>query len=492
MKKVLVANRGEIALRIMKTLRKLGIESVAVYSDADANAPFVSYADEAYALGGVAPSESYLKGDLIIDIAKQTKVDGIHPAYGFLSENAVFAKAVTEAGIKFIGPSIEAIQVMGDKLDSKQAVKKFDVPMVPGTDEAIENVEEGMKIAAEIGYPIMVKASAGGGGKGMRVVHSADEFKEQFERAVSEATSSFGNGAVFIEKFVQEPKHIEVQILADQHGNIIHLNERECSVQRRHQKVVEEAPSVVVDAEVRAKIGEAAINVARSCNYEGVGTVEFLMDKNKDFYFLEMNTRLQVEHPVTEEITGLDLVEEQIKVARGEELSLKQEDVQINGHSIELRVYAEDPENDFLPDLGTLKVYRKPEGLGVRVDDGYEEGMEIPLAYDSMISKLITYGKDREEAIERMLKAIDAYEIAGFATTLGFGRYVLQHPAFLDGSFSINFVEQYFSADELKQEIDGELAEGSWKLFKELKNDSVKKPINQNHSAWKRNRVVAD
>ena len=347
MKKVLVANRGEIALRIMKTLRKLGIESVAVYSDADANAPFVSYADEAYALGGVAPSESYLKGDLIIDIAKQTKVDGIHPAYGFLSENAVFAKAVTESGIKFIGPSIEAIQVMGDKLDSKQAVKKFDVPMVPGTDEAIENVEEGMKIAAEIGYPIMVKASAGGGGKGMRVVHSADEFKEQFERAVSEATSSFGNGAVFIEKFVQEPKHIEVQILADQHGNIIHLNERECSVQRRHQKVVEEAPSVVVDAEVRAKIGEAAINVARSCNYEGVGTVEFLMDKNKDFYFLEMNTRLQVEHPVTEEITGLDLVEEQIKVARGEELSLKQEDVQINGHSIELRVYAEDPENDF-------------------------------------------------------------------------------------------------------------------------------------------------
>jgi len=334
MNKVLVANRGEIALRIMKTLRKMNIQSVAVYSEIDADAPFVKYADESYCIGEATPSESYLNMDKILNVAVQTNTDGIHPAYGFLSENAVFAERVSEAGIKFIGPSIEAINVMGDKLDAKQAVKAFDVPMVPGTDEELTDLTEGKRIAEEIGYPILIKASAGGGGKGMRVVENSGEFDSQFERAVSEAVSSFGNGAVFIEKFVQEPKHIEIQIIADQHGNVLHLNERECSIQRRHQKVVEEAPSPVLDAELRARMGEAAINVARSCNYEGVGTVEFLLDKHKKFYFLEMNTRLQVEHPVTELITGLDLVEEQIKVARGQALEYTQDEVKLEGHAI--------------------------------------------------------------------------------------------------------------------------------------------------------------
>lgn len=485
MNKVLIANRGEIALRIIKTLKRMGIETVAVHSDCDENSPFVLAADEAYGLGGNAPRDSYLKGDLIIEIAKSCGVDGIHPGYGFLSENSDFAEAVSAAGMKFIGPSIEAINIMGDKLDSKQAVSEYDVPMVPGTKEAIKDVAEGMEIAEGIGYPIMVKASAGGGGKGMRVVHGASEFEEQFKRAVSEAESSFGNGAVFIEKFVQEPKHIEIQVLADQHGNIIHLNERECSVQRRHQKVVEEAPSPAVDEALRAKIGEAAVNVARACNYEGVGTVEFLMEKNKDFYFLEMNTRIQVEHPVTEQITGLDLVELQILVANGEQLPLKQEDVKIDGHSIELRVYAEDAENNFLPDLGKLSVYRIPKGPGIRVDDGYREGMEIPIYYDSMISKLIVHGKTRTEAIERMLKAIDQYQIAGIGTTVSFGKFVLNHPAFRDGSFTIQFVEQHFKSEMLAQEPDEELAAAAYSVFRGIKKKSVKRPIQQEFSDWK-------
>lgn len=484
MKKVLVANRGEIALRIMKTLRKLNISSVAVYSDVDEGAPFMKYADEAYCIGEATPSESYLNMDKILAVATQTNCDGIHPGYGFLSENAVFAERVTEAGVKFIGPSVHAIKVMGDKLDAKQAVKDFDVPMVPGTDEALTDKTEGKKIAAGIGYPILIKASAGGGGKGMRVVEAEGEFDEQFDRAVSEAISSFGNGAVFIEKFVQQPKHIEIQILADAHGNVIHLNERECSIQRRHQKVVEEAPSPVVDAELRARIGAAAVNVAKSCNYEGVGTVEFLLDKDKNFYFLEMNTRLQVEHPVTEDITGLDLVHEQIKVARGEELTLKQEDVGIDGHSIEIRVYAEDPENEFLPDLGKIVRYRIPNGLGVRVDDGYTEGMTIPLTYDPMIAKLIVKGKDREEAIERMLKAIDEYEINGFATTLGFCRFAIDHEEFRNGKFTINFVGDHFKTEYLKKEISADTAEMAYGLFKDLKQAAEPTYEDQHLSAW--------
>lgn len=488
MKKVLVANRGEIALRIMRTLKKMNIESVAVYSTVDADAPFVKYADEAYCIGEATPSESYLNMAKILAVALQTNVDGIHPAYGFLSENSTFAKRVEEAGIKFIGPSVEAIDIMGDKLDAKQAVKAFDVPMVPGTDEELTDIAEGKKIAESIGYPVLIKASAGGGGKGMRVVENSEEFESQFDRAVSEAVSSFGNGAVFIEKYVQQPKHIEIQVIADQHGNVLHLHERECSIQRRHQKVVEEAPSPVVTPELRAKMGQAAINVARSCNYEGVGTVEFLLDKDKNYYFLEMNTRLQVEHPVTEMITGLDLVEEQIKVARGEKLSYKQEDVKLMGHAIEIRVYAEDPENNFLPDLGTLVHYKRPTGLGVRVDDGYEQGMKIPLTYDPMIAKLIVHAKDRDTAIENTIKAINDYEIAGFSTTLGFCRFAIDHSAFRNGSFTINFVNEHFKPADLRVSPNTSLSSKAYGVFKTEEKATQKEIVDQKLSAWKANR----
>ncbi|MFD1553944.1 biotin carboxylase [Putridiphycobacter roseus] len=488
MKKVLVANRGEIALRIMRTLKRLDIISVAVYSDADKNAPFVKFADEAYYLGESSPAKSYLNQDKIIDIALQTNTDGIHPAYGFLSENAVFAKRVTEAGIKFIGPGIEAINIMGDKIDAKQAVKAFDVPMVPGTDEAITDINEAKIIAEGIGYPILIKASAGGGGKGMRVVESNEEFESQYDRAVSEAVSSFGNGAVFIEKFVQDPKHIEIQILADQHGNVIHLLERECSIQRRHQKVIEEAPSAVVDEALRQRMGAAAINVAKSCNYEGVGTVEFLLDRNKNFYFLEMNTRLQVEHPVTEMITGLDLVEEQIKVARGEVLDLKQSDIKINGHAIEVRVYAEDPENDFLPDLGVLEYYKKPTGLGIRVDDGYEQGMQIAIEYDSMIAKLIVHAKTRDEAIDKTIKAIDAYKINGFATTLGFCKFALNHPEFRNGKFTINFVGEHYDLALLKTPLSEAISIKAFQVFQEKLKENIPQFKQAPFSAWLNNR----
>ncbi len=488
MKKVLVANRGEIALRIMRTLKRLNIASVAVYSDADKGAPFAKFADEAYYIGESEPAKSYLNQEKIIEVALQTGVDGIHPAYGFLSENSEFAAKVTQAGIKFIGPGIEAIDVMGDKIDAKQAVKKFNVPMVPGTDEAITDISEAKTIAEGIGYPILIKASAGGGGKGMRVVESSNEFEEQYDRAVSEAVSSFGNGAVFIEKFVQDPKHIEIQVLADQHGNVIHLFERECSIQRRHQKVVEEAPSAVLDDALRQKMGEAAINVAKSCNYEGVGTVEFLLDRNKDFYFLEMNTRLQVEHPVTEMITGLDLVEEQIKVARGEALSIRQSDLEINGHAIEVRVYAEDPENDFLPDLGVIEYYKKPEGLGVRVDDGYEQGMPIALEYDSMIAKLIVHGKDRDEAIEKTIQAIDDYKINGFATTLGFCKFALDHPEFRNGRFTINFVAEHYSLDKLNVDLDNQLARNAYEVLKDMTKNNEPKQVKADYSPWREKR----
>jgi len=488
MKKVLVANRGEIALRIMRTLKRLNIKSVAVYSDADKNAPFVKFADEAYHIGASEPAKSYLNQDKIIEVAVQTNTDGIHPAYGFLSENAEFAKRVSEAGIKFIGPGIKAINIMGDKIDAKQAVKKFDVPMVPGTEEAISDIEEAKTIAKGIGYPILIKASAGGGGKGMRVVDKNEDFENQYNRAVSEAISSFGNGAVFIEKFVQDPKHIEIQVLADQHGNVIHLFERECSIQRRHQKVVEEAPSMVLDEALRHKMGEAAINVARSCDYEGVGTVEFLLDRNKDFYFLEMNTRLQVEHPVTEMITGLDLVEEQIKVARGEVLDIKQSDLSINGHAIEVRVYAEDPENDFLPDLGVIDFYEKPSGLGVRVDDGYAQGMPIAMEYDSMIAKLIVHGKDRNDAITKTIRAIDNYKINGFATTLGFCKFALNHEEFRNGKFTINFVAEHYSLDQLSVPLDQQIGRDAYEVFKEIKKERETKILPSNYSAWLENR----
>jgi acetyl-CoA carboxylase biotin carboxylase subunit len=453
MKKILVANRGEIAIRVMKTAQKMGIKTVAVYSTVDRNSPHVKFADEAVWIGDSPSNQSYLLGDKIIEVAKALDVDAIHPGYGFLSENADFAEKAENNNIIFIGPKSKAIHIMGSKLAAKEAVKAYNIPMVPGLDEAITDIEKAKVVAAEIGFPILIKASAGGGGKGMRVVENAEEFESQMNRAISEALNAFGDGAVFIEKYVGSPRHIEIQILADSHGNILYLFERECSIQRRHQKVIEEAPSSVLTPELRKKMGEAAVLVAKSCDYLGAGTVEFLLDENNNFFFLEMNTRLQVEHPVTEFITGLDLVEQQIKVARGEALAFKQEDLKIKGHAVELRVYAEDPMNDFLPSVGHLDVYQLPTGEGVRVDNGFEQGMDIPIYYDPMLAKLITYGETREEAIQIMVKAIDGYLVEGVQTTLPFGKFVFEHEAFRSGNFDTHFVKKYYNAAELKDQL---------------------------------------
>lgn len=449
-KKILVANRGEIALRIMKTARNMGIKTVAVFSEADRNAPHVKFADEAVCIGPPPSNESYLLGEKIIKVAKELNVDAIHPGYGFLSENAEFGESVEKSGMIFIGPKSHAIHIMGSKLAAKDAVKKYDIPMVPGTDEAITDVASAKEIAKEIGFPILIKASAGGGGKGMRIVENSKEFEDQMKRAISEAENAFGDGSVFIEKFVTSPRHIEIQVLADNFGNTVHLFERECSIQRRHQKVVEEAPSSVLTPELRNQMGEAAVKVAKACDYVGAGTVEFLLDDKHNFYFLEMNTRLQVEHPVTELITGLDLVEQQINVANNEKLSFSQEDLKITGHAFELRVYAEDPLNNFMPSVGKLEVYRPPSGKNIRVDDGFTEGMQVPIQYDPMLSKLITYGKTRNEAMQRMLEAISEYDVEGVSTTLPFGKFVFEHEAFRSGNFDTNFVKKYYSEEKLK------------------------------------------
>lgn len=455
-KKILVANRGEIAIRVMKTAKKMGIKTVAVYSTADRNALHVKYADEAVLIGEAASNQSYLRGDKIIEVCKELNVDAVHPGYGFLSENSSFAQACEKNNIIFIGPKSKAIEMMGSKLAAKEAVKQYDIPMVPGTEEAITDIDAAKKIATQIGFPILIKASAGGGGKGMRVVEKEEDFVSQMDRAISEATNAFGDGSVFIEKYVTKPRHIEIQIMADSHGNIVYVFERECSIQRRHQKVVEEAPSAILTPEKRKEMGEAAVKVAKACDYLGAGTVEFLMDADHNFYFLEMNTRLQVEHPVSELISGLDLVELQIRVARGEELPIQQEDLQIKGHAMELRVYAEDPMNDFLPNVGFLSTYKLPEGEGIRVDNGIEEGMDVPIYYDPMLSKLITYGKTREESIELMIKAIDNYHVEGVHTTLPFGKFVMEHEAFRSGDFDTGFVKAYYDAEKLKSKLDTE------------------------------------
>ncbi|MEO2073294.1 MAG: acetyl-CoA carboxylase biotin carboxylase subunit [Zunongwangia sp.] len=474
MKKILVANRGEIALRIMKSIQKMGIKTVAIFSEADRNAPHVKFADEAVCVGPAPSNQSYLLGNKIIEVCKQLNVDGIHPGYGFLSENADFAEAVEEAGISFIGPRSKAIRIMGSKLAAKDAVKKYDIPMVPGIDEAITDTKKAKKIAAEIGYPILIKASAGGGGKGMRVVEQEKDLEDQMKRAISEAKSAFGDGSVFIEKYVASPRHIEIQVLADTHGNTLHLFERECSVQRRHQKVIEEAPSVVLDAKLREEMGKAAVRVAEACDYVGAGTVEFLFDENRNFYFLEMNTRLQVEHPVTEFITGVDLVEEQIKIARGEVLSIKQEDLKIKGHALELRVYAEDPMDNFLPSVGKLEKYRLPHGEKIRVDNGFEEGMDVPIYYDPMLAKLITYGKNREEAIQLMIKAINDYQVEGVSTTLSFGKFVFEHEAFTSGKFDTHFVKNYYSPEKLQNEVEEESQLAALVALKQYLQDQKK------------------
>lgn len=491
MNKILVANRGEIALRVMRSCKEMGIQTVAIFSEADRNAPFVKYADEAVCIGPPPSNQSYLLGDKIIEICKQLKVEGIHPGYGFLSENAEFAAKVKKAGITFIGPSPEAMNIMGDKLSAKAAAKKYKIPMVPGSEGAITSVKEGKEVAVATGFPLLIKASAGGGGKGMRIVENVEEFEEQMKLAVSEATSAFGDGSVFIERYVAGPRHIEIQILGDTHGNIVYLFERECSIQRRHQKVIEEAPSSVLTPEIRKAMGECAVNVGKACDYVGAGTVEFLLDENKNFYFLEMNTRLQVEHPVTEMITGLDLVKEQIKVARGEKLSFKQEDLKITGHSVEVRVYAEDPTNNFLPDIGKLVTYKRPQGLGVRVDDGFEEGMDIPIYYDPMIAKLVTFGKDREEAINRMIRAIDDYQITGVETTLSFCKFVLKHKAFTSGNFDTHFIKHHYSPEMLSETKDDEAIVAALfgaKLMSTVKSIAQQTTEEKSVSKWKTNR----
>lgn len=493
MQKILVANRGEIALRVMRTAREMGIKTVAVYSEADRNMSFVRFADEAVCIGPAPSAQSYLRADKIIEVAKETGADAIHPGYGFLSENASFSKAVSDAGLIFIGPSAHSIEMMGSKISAKQAAKKFNVPMVPGTENPIESVEEAKKIAKDAGYPVLIKASAGGGGKGMRVVNEESELESQMQMAKSEAMSSFGDDAVFIEKYVGAPRHIEIQLIGDQHGNYAYLFERECSIQRRHQKLVEEAPSSCLTPDLRKAMGESAVAVAQSCKYHGAGTVEFLVDEELNFYFLEMNTRLQVEHCVTEMITGIDLVREQINVARGEKLSFSQEDLKIHGHSIELRVCAEDPANNFLPDTGKLETYQPPKGPGVRVDDGYEQGQDIPIFYDPMIAKLVVHAATRDEAIDRLCRAVDEYYVKGIQTTLGFGKWAVQTEPFRTGNFDTKFIEKHFKPEYLQddnEEIDAVaslLAANVW--------NTEKKPVKE-HSAianvssgWKTRRM---
>lgn len=494
MKKIVVANRGEIALRVMRSAREMGIATVAVFSEADRAMPFVQYADEAVCIGPAPSSQSYLLGDKIIAVAQQTGADAIHPGYGFLSENARFAQKVTDAGLIFIGPSAASIEVMGSKLAAKQAAQSFGVPMVPGTETPLRSVEEAKEVVKKTGFPILIKASAGGGGKGMRVVQQESELEEQIRMAKSEALNAFGDDAVFIEKYVGAPRHIEIQVLGDMHGNCVYLFERECSIQRRHQKLIEEAPSSCLTPAIRSAMGKCAVDVARACNYYGAGTVEFLVDEQLNFYFLEMNTRLQVEHPVTEMITGLDLVKEQIRIADGGKLPFTQEELKINGHAIELRICAEDPANNFLPDTGKLETYIRPQGYGVRVDDGYEQGMDIPIYYDPMIAKLIAWGANREEARERLLRAIDEYQVTGIKTTLPFGKWALQQKAFIAGDFDTNFIAKYFTPAALEIKDDGAAKAAAIlaaQLWRSVVKPSQAAPVSANGgtSRWKQRKT---
>lgn len=491
MKKILVANRGEIAIRIMRSAREMGIATVAVFSAADRLALHVQYADEAVYIGEAASSQSYLNIENIINACKTTHADAVHPGYGFLSENPTFAKALKEAGIKLIGPSPEAMEIMGNKLSAKEAALAYNIPMIKGTKKPIRDIEEAKVQAEEIGFPILIKAAAGGGGKGMRIVKTEKEFREELKSAISEAKSAFGDDSVFLERYIASPKHIEIQVLADEHGNVIHLFERECSIQRRHQKVIEEAPSPSLNAKIREEMGACAINVARSCNYVGAGTVEFIMDADSNFYFLEMNTRLQVEHPITEMITGIDLVKEQIKIARGEVLNLRQKDLSIHGHAIELRIYAEDPANNFFPDSGVLKTYKLPEGPGVRVDNAYEAGMEISVYYDPMIAKLIVWAGTREEAIQRMKRAIDEYQITGIESTLAFGKFVMDHPVFQKGIYTTNFVDTHFNT-RTTLPIDEEEAKVAAIIANHIFSKELHETLTESKtvsSNWKRNRA---
>ncbi|MFH2032889.1 MAG: acetyl-CoA carboxylase biotin carboxylase subunit [Bacteroidota bacterium] len=443
-KKILIVNRGEIAVRIIKACREMQIVSAVIFSEADKNSLHVRAADEAYQLGSALASESYLNIPKIIELAKKINAEAIHPGYGFLSENAGFIKAVEDSGIKFIGPSSKAVELMGIKTSARELMIKNNVPVVPGSETVLNTYEEAEVACEKVGYPVMLKASAGGGGKGMRRVFEKDELKEAYNRAKNEALKAFGNDDVYIEKFIENPKHIEVQIIADEHGNYRHLFERECSIQRRNQKVIEESPSPSITNEIREQMTAAAINAAKSCGYYNAGTIEFLLDRNNTFYFLEMNTRLQVEHPVTEMITGIDLVKEQINIAFGNEISFSQEEIKINGHAIECRIYAEDSANNFAPSIGKILHHSLPSGPGIRVDRGIDLLSEVSLYYDPLLSKLAAWGKDRNEAIQRMSRSLKEYQIAGVITNIPFCLWVLKHKTFIDKSFTINFIDQEF------------------------------------------------
>src|SRR5579872_2104879 len=443
-RKILIANRGEIACRIMRTARRMGLKTVAVYSEADAEAQHVREADEAVAIGPAPSADSYLRIDRIVAACRQTGAEAVHPGYGFLSERPAFAEALAEAGIVFIGPTPEAIAAMGDKIESKKLAAAAGVTTVPGYLGIIPHAGEAARIAGEIGYPVMIKASAGGGGKGMRIAHNDAELREGFSSAQHEAKSSFGDDRVFLEKYIEEPRHIEIQVLGDAHGNIVYLGERECSIQRRHQKVIEEAPSPFLDAETRAAMGEQAVALARAVGYRSAGTVEFIVDRHRNFYFLEMNTRLQVEHPVTECVTGLDLVELMIRISAGEKLPFGQADVRLAGWAIETRVYAEDPLRNFLPSIGRLVRYRPPQGEGIRVDTGVYEGAEISIYYDPMIAKLVAYGDDRSQAIERMRRALDGFYVSGLRSNIAFLAAIARSERFAAGALSTEFIAEEF------------------------------------------------
>jgi acetyl-CoA carboxylase biotin carboxylase subunit len=444
-RKILVANRGEIALRIMRSAREMGIATVGVFSECDRMAPHVLFADEAYPIGPSPAADSYLQGHKIAEVCLQSGADAVHPGYGFLSENPAFARLACEHDIVFIGPDAAAMRDMGDKIRAKKIARSAGVPCIECSDGDVRNLRDAKAVADDIGYPVLLKASGGGGGKGMRIVRSSADLASAYDRARSEALASFGNDAVFVEKFIETPKHIEIQILADHHGNCIYFPERDCSVQRRYQKIIEESPSAFLPPALRGEMGEAAVGIARLCGYTNAGTVEFLVDREHNYYFLEMNTRLQVEHPVTECITGMDLVKEQIRIAEGTALQTGQDQVAVQGHAIELRIYAEDPDAGFLPDSGVIRDYCIPSGIGIRVDDGYMQDMEVTVHYDPLISKLIATGRDRAEAIARLKRAIGEYRLTGVKNTLSFGYRVLEDPAFISGDFDTSFLSGYLA-----------------------------------------------
>ncbi|MEO0129382.1 MAG: acetyl-CoA carboxylase biotin carboxylase subunit [candidate division WOR-3 bacterium] len=486
-KKILVANRGEIAVRVLRACREMGIKSVTVYSDADRTALHTRYADEVYYIGPSPSTESYLRIEKIIDVAKKSGAEAIHPGYGFLAENTQFAKACEDAGIIFIGPNSKAIELLGDKIASKVTMVKAGVPVIPGSDGAVKDEAEAQKVIEKIGLPVLIKAAGGGGGKGMRVVRDKKELATAIKQATGEAQSAFGNPTIFIEKFLEQPRHIEFQILADNYGNVVHLCERECSIQRRHQKLIEESPSAIMTPELREKMGEAAKKAVKASGYNNAGTVEFMVDKDRNFYFLEMNTRLQVEHPVTELVTGIDIVKEQFKIAAGEKLSLRQEEIRINGSAIECRITAEDPENNFAPSTGKITELIEPGGIGVRLDSGIYEGFEVPIYYDPLIAKLLVWAPTRREAIERMKRALKEYTIRGIKTSIPFHLLVMENPQFIAGEYDTTFIDRILGRIEYKKENYeiAAIAALITKTLQEQKTTVATKATTQTVSPWK-------